>query len=269
MNRRDFLAGGLAGLVAGIGIEKLAGKSRQKKEQLAQKEQADCELPGYMQFAQLSFAQQGEDLIINSIFKNHLMVEKPTFIDIGAYHPIYSNNTYLLYLEGSRGVLVEPNPEYTKLLKSVRQEDTVLNIGIGITDETEADYYTFGEFSQLNTFSRETVDRYIEQHGPDIVKEVIKLPLVNINTVLEENFKEAPNLFSIDVEGLDLEILQTLDFNRFRPNMFCIETSISGTSKTNQAIFDLMQSHDYIMRGNTYSNSIFVDNRLLSSLKPG
>ena len=262
MQRRDFLVGTLTGLATGVGLEKLVAYEKTFHETGRNEKN---ELPWYWQFAQPSFAQQGEDLIIHSIFQNHLKITRPSFIDIGAYHPIYSNNTFLLYLQGSRGVLVEPNPAYTKILKSVRKNDTVLNIGIGITDEKDADYYVFEDFSQLNTFSKGRADRYIQEYGPDILKKVIKMPLVNINEVLEKYFTEAPNIFSIDVEGLDLDILKTLDFERFRPNIFCVETSVFGTFNVNTEISAFMEAKGYIMRANTFSNSIYIDNLLLSS----
>ena len=97
-----------------------------------------------------------------------------------------------------------------------------------ITDETEADFYVFDEHSQLNTFSKEWADKYIAEYGPAILKEVVKMPLVNINRVLEEHFQAGPHIFSIDVEGLDYDILKTLDFERFRPSLFCVETGVFG-----------------------------------------
>jgi hypothetical protein len=144
-----------------------------------------------------------------------------------------------------------------------RPEDTVLNIGIGITDETQADFYVFDEFSQLNTFSKERADEYISEYGPAVLKEVMKMPLVNINTVIEQNFENAPDIFSIDVEGLDLAILETLNFSRFRPALFCVETGVFGSFDVNEGIHALMQANNYVMRANTFTNSIFIDNRLL------
>lgn len=262
MQRRDFLAGTLTGLAAGVGLEKLLEYERKSYE--SSKEE-NGKLPWYMEYAKPSFAQQGEDLIIDSIFQNHLKIKKPSYIDIGAYHPIYSNNTFLFYLEGSRGVLVEPNPAYTKLLKTVRKEDTVLNIGIGITDEKEADYYVFDKNSQLNTFSKDRADEYVKEYGPGILKEVIKMPLVNINEVLEKNFKKAPNIFSIDVEGLDLDILKTLDFKRYRPDLFCVESSKFGTFKVKDDVSDFMQTKGYSACASTYVNTMYIDNRFFTS----
>lgn len=261
MQRRYFLAGTLTGLTAGVALEKLA--DYHAPEPVAAVTEA-APLPWYWQFASPSFAQQAEDLIIQSIFQNHLMIERPTFIDIGAYHPVYSNNTFLLYLDGSRGVLVEPNPAYTELLRQGRPEDTVLNIGIGVTDETAADFYVFDQFSQLNTFSKTRADEYIAEHGPGILKEVVKMPLININTVLGEHFEGGPDLFSIDVEGMDLAILETLDFERFRPRVFCIETGVFGGFDVNDGIHGLMRQQGYVLRANTFTNSIFIDSDLLA-----
>ena len=49
-----------------------------------------------------SYAEQGEDLILAKMVER-LRIERPTFIDIGAYHPVDANNTYLLYERGIRG----------------------------------------------------------------------------------------------------------------------------------------------------------------------
>jgi len=95
------------------------------------------------------------------------------------------------------------------------------------------------------------------------VEDVIRMPLVNINTVLKENFSRPPSFLSIDTEGLDLDILKSLDFNRFRPSILGVETLIFGTKRMETEILDLMRSKDYTIRGGTFVHTIFVDNRLL------
>ena len=98
------------------------------------------------------YAQCGEDILVAVIF-DYLKHPKPTYLDIGAYDPVKMNNTFLLYLQGSRGVLVEPNPDLTSLLTGTRPEDTVLAVGIGTSGVRETlDYYRLSEPS-WNTFS--------------------------------------------------------------------------------------------------------------------
>ena len=91
-----------------------------------------------------SYADTGEDLIVASIFQ-HLSIERPTYLDIGAWDPIQGSNTYLFCRAGSHGVLVEPNPSLCEKLRRARPGDVVLNTGIGLERRTEADYYMFGE----------------------------------------------------------------------------------------------------------------------------
>ncbi len=252
--RRSFLLGALGGVAvggaAGLGTSFVSSAERYR-------------LPP-LEIGTPSYAQQGEDLIVRNIFL-FLEIKTPTYIDIGAHHPIVSNNTYGFYRTGSRGVLVEPNPSLTPELRKARPEDVVLEIGIGAnTGDEEANYYVVEGDGQLNTFSEEQVE--LVKAGGGVVKGVIKRTLVNINKVLGEHFHaRAPDLFSTDTEGYDLTILKSLDFDRFRPKVFCVET-LAGL-EVNQPILDLMQSKDYAVRGGTFVNTIFVDKRSIHEVE--
>ena len=217
------------------------------------------------QAAARSYSQQGEDLIVESIC-GFLGIGTPTYLDVGAADPTVGSNTYLFYRKGCRGVLVEPNPVFFRSLKKVRPNDTVLNIGIGTTNVAEADYYVIsGQIgSWLNTFSKEQAERVTSAPGSlNRIEKILKMPLVNINKVISEHFQGAPDFLSTDTEGLDLDILKSLDFDRFRPKILCVETLIVHTTKEDPRILELMQSKGYAVRGSTFVNTIFVDNRLL------
>src|SRR5262245_33776458 len=58
--------------------------------------------------ARLSFSEQGEDIVLFHALRDALKLEHPVYMDVGAAHPVRSNNTYLLYTTGGHGVLVEP-----------------------------------------------------------------------------------------------------------------------------------------------------------------
>jgi hypothetical protein len=216
-----------------------------------------------------SYSQQGEDLIVESILE-YLGTRNPSYLDIGAADPIRINNTYLFYRKGCRGVLVEPNPAYCRRLTAERPGDKVLNVGIGFMGEKDADYYMIGgrvNSADLNTFSKEQAEiGSAKSNGKYFVEKVIKMPMVNITVVMQENFGGAPSFLSIDTEGVDFDILCSLDFDRFRPSIVCVETAVFGTMRVETKILDLMASKDYIVRGSTFINTIFVDNRLLKSL---
>jgi FkbM family methyltransferase len=254
--RRSFLLGALGG----VGVGSAAGLGTSYVSQ------AGKYGPPRIEYGRLSYAQQGEDLILENIFA-FLDIPRPTYIDIGAHDPILGNNTYVFHRNGGRGVLVEPNPVLTPRLRKARPEDVVLEIGIGAkSGDEEANYYIIGGDGQLNTFSEDQVQRLKAENGNDVVKEVIKRKLVNINKVLAEHFPSgAPDLFSTDTEGYDLTILRSLDFDRFRPKVFCVET-LAGL-EVNQSILDHVQSKDYEVRGGSFVNTIFVDGRYVRDLE--
>jgi FkbM family methyltransferase len=207
----------------------------------------------------LSFAQNGEDMLLDPLFY-HLGISVPTSLDIGAYHPSYGSNTYHFYRMGGRGVLVEPNPDLTGLLRSVRPRDTLLTVGIGTDATPAADFYRMST-PQNNTFDKRTAEEMHNAPGSKCkILEVVKLPLVGVNQVIAEHFGgKAPDLVSIDVEGLDLAILNTLDFARYRPPVFCVEHSHLPAERAELlALFDKL---GYAVRGLTGPNTVFVDGR--------
>ena len=258
MQRRDFLTGFGAGvsLVGGayVGWRQFFDRSPPRS------------------YYHISYAQAGEDLAVWSIFE-FLKTSLKTYLDVGAYEPILSNNTYFFYEQGARGVLVEPNIDMIPELKKVRPGDTVLNVGIGATDQKEADYFRMS-LPQRNTFSREEAERIEAATGKkEFIREVVKIPLVNINAMIAEHFKAAPlHLVSIDTEGFDLPILKSFDFKKHRPWVFCVETVLlAEVTKQEAAIFELMAEHDYLPRGGSLVNTVFVDRKVLAqfSKDPG
>jgi Methyltransferase FkbM domain len=157
-----------------------------------------------------SFSQAGEDLIVRFFFQFR-GIGKITYLDVGANDPIELNNTYYFYRRGHRGVLVEPNVSLCEKLRAVRPEDTTLVAGIGGTAAKEADYYIM-TYPALNTFSKEEADHQTEvTKGKISVKEVIRMPLLNINDVMIKYFRDAPTFLSVDTEGPDLAILKSIN----------------------------------------------------------
>ena len=246
--RRDFLTGTVAGVVASRSMSLAAG-SWKKSE--------------FPEGVNPSYAQCGEDVIVSQIFK-YLKIERPTYLDVGAFLPIFSNNTYLFYDRGARGVLVEPNIDLVPELKRKRPGDVVLGVGIGITEESSASYYCM-TLPQWNTFDKDEAERRAAKSKGEVkIEKVVALPLVPINRVIEEHFEgKGPDYLSIDVESLDLAILKTLDFSKFRPKIICAETLVAMGLKNDPAIGEFLTGHGYEARGMTYANTVFVNKTLI------
>lgn len=205
-----------------------------------------------------SWSQCGEDLIMRYLF-DLLQIARPSYIDIGAHHPRYYNNTYLFYRQGARGVNVEPDPSLYAGLRRGRRHDINLNMGIG-PHEAEMDFYVMSR-STLNTFSAIEARKYVEQHGLRIV-DTRRIGVQTFAQAVDTHMGRTPDLVSLDVEGLDLDILRSIDFSRYRPQVFCVETlSYSGgdgSGVKNSEIHALMLRNGYMLYADTYINSIYV-----------
>lgn len=208
----------------------------------------------------VSYSQCGEDLIISFLF-SWMKIEKPTYLDIGANEPVKFSNTYYFYKRGFRGVLVEPDPKLCKEIASKRVGDICLNVGIGFSEnETTEDFYVMST-NTLNTFSKKEALRYSEYADKEI-KEIKKIKLVSVNSVIKNNFSKTPNFVSIDTEGNDLKILESMNWGLYRPEVFCIETltyTEDNTARKISEISDFMEKMGYFVYADTYINTIFVD----------
>jgi FkbM family methyltransferase len=268
MNRRDFLIGTAAGVTAATTINLVGKRMGGGPPAPAPKPSAPITAvpaaapvpetePLYK--GRLSFAQQGEDLITYNLLRHEFGIESPTYLDIGAGDPVLSNNTYALYGTGSRGVLVEPNPTLIERLKRVRPGDVVINAGVGLKDTTAADYYVIKDQWPLNTFSLEDVAELRRTSKTDPVERVIKMPLIQINELIAAHFTGAPDLLSIDIEGMDLAVLRTLDFKKHRPAVICAETKKPRESHDGTAIARFLKGKGYVACAGSLYNTIFGD----------
>ncbi|MES1218415.1 MAG: FkbM family methyltransferase [Bacteroidota bacterium] len=211
-----------------------------------------------------SFSQSGEDIIISDLF-TRLGISTPSYLDIGANEPVSLSNTYRLYTRGSQGVCVEPNPVLFEKLQQKRKRDICINAGVSFDEQKEALYYIFPEkLHGLNTFSKTDAEFWentgTKEIGRSSIEKKIIMPLVNINDIIKKYLLPYPNFISIDVEGLDLQILKTIEFENYKPEAFCVETlgyAENNKEIKNQDLIDFLKSRGYFVYADTYINTIF------------
>jgi len=191
-----------------------------------------------------SWAQQGEDVTIDFIFKWVLNCDNPSYL----------SNTWLFYKKGCRGVNIEPDPELIKAFHQKRPGDININAGVG-KESGAFDFYVLSS-TTLNTFSKEEADRLIGKYdGALSIKEVKKINVIPVNEILDKYFKGNENYFiSLDVEGWDFEILQAIDFEQYRPTVICIETNNMEEDRT----IAFLKEKGYLLYASNTINCIFL-----------
>lgn len=244
VERRQFLKGAAAGALGGAALTGggLAWAGRHDRT---------------------SYAAMGEDLVTGVLLRDVLKIATPTYLDIGAADPVAVNNTYMLYRQGSHGVLVEPNPTYVDRLRKVRPRDVVVAAGIGIGEAREADYYVFTGNPWINTFSPETAE--FRQKNGDELERVVKMPLVPVMAVIDEHFTAAPDLLSIDAEGLDLDIVRSIDLAKYRPAVICAETKGASATHESTPLAQYLIRHGYFVTAGSLTNTILIDRTRLQA----
>jgi FkbM family methyltransferase len=215
-----------------------------------------------LKYNTISFSQYGEDSIIKLMLELYGL-ENVTFMDIGAHHPFYLNNTALLYYSGIRGVNIEPDPELFKNFNKCRIEDINLNIGIH-NKKGLLTYYQFVR-PEFNTFSLESA-KNIEKTGIRKINEInVNVETYN-NIVTEKLYGIPPDILFIDAEGFDELILESIDFDILSPKILCVETYAYGIGLKNKKLIDFIISKNYKIHADTFVNTIFIKSELSSNV---
>jgi FkbM family methyltransferase len=209
-------------------------------------------------FGAYSYSQCGEDMIIAFIF-SVLKKDLPTYIDIGAHHPYRLSNTAHFYQKGCHGINIEPDPVLFRQFKISRSRDINLNIGIRCF-EGEACFYIMSS-SVMNTFSRDVAEQLVQEHGFKLKK----TQHIYVNTISNVITNYAggvfPDFLSLDVEGLDMEILESIDYSTSYPLVICVESisfSRRGNGEKNLKIVQFLENKGYMVFADTHVNTIFV-----------
>lgn len=206
-----------------------------------------------------TYSQAGEDQILNFLFQT-IGISKPTYIDIGANKPDFGSNTYFHYhIKGSRGVCIEPDVHLFEKFKKARPEDTCLNVAIGFDEKREADFFIFNEPS-LNTMSEEEAMTR-DAAGEYKLVSKIKTQVMRLEEILQQYVNGLPEYVSLDVEGIDFEVLKSFDFATYPIPVWVVETidySTNHIKKKNWEIIEFMKGKGYFVYGDTYINTIFV-----------
>jgi FkbM family methyltransferase len=211
----------------------------------------------------VSFSQYGEDLLLAVSL---LPGRKGRYVDVGAYHPWKTSNTYKLYLRGWSGITIEPNPDAAALFRRVRPRDAHVVSGVAQT-KGDLTYFRFSD-GKLNTFSESQARVYMDQGSQSLG--AFQVPCRPLQDILDEHGPEPVDLISIDCEGYDLAALETLDFRRSRPTAQIIEDydAFEKIRRGNGAspIEALLRAQEYAPVGQAMFSSLYVD---LQALKSG
>lgn len=193
------------------------------------------------------YSQGGEDIILLHLLRNYnLMKPSGFFVDVGAFHPHSDSNTFELYMRGWRGINIDATPNSMTEFNKYRPKD--INLEIGISSENSVlDFYFFDDNSTMNSFSK---DYLISIGMLNRVKKVLQIKTFTLKEIFENHKIPSSGIdyLNIDAEGLDLEVINSNDFTKFRPKIISIEVSPITTVNDicSNDIYKKLESLNYV-----------------------
>ena len=209
-------------------------------------------------YAREFYSQEGEDMLLERFLEHR---HSGFYVDVGAHHPRRFSNTYRLYRRGWRGLNIDANPGSMELFQHIRPRDINIEAAVSSVHQ-ELTYYVFNE-PALNTFKR---DLALERAGGvySIVKEVnvVTVPLwqlldqhVPANTRID--------LLTVDVEGLDFDVLRSNDWSRYSPEFILVECLGAATLEEvdEDLVAQLLLEQHYSIVAKTMNTVLFRSTR--------
>jgi FkbM family methyltransferase len=211
-----------------------------------------------MRDRKLSYSQCGEDLIVDFVFSARPPSNK-FFIDVGAHHPSYLNNTYLYYKRGWTGINIDPLSRHIALFDKRRPRDT--NVCAGIGDETKQVVFYVMDPETLSTFDKATVDAY-EQQGHKLLREEEVRFFSASDMIKTYELPSDVGLMSVDIEGNEDQVIRDFLDAGIRPNVIICETVYYSpklpSAKKNKSMIEAISALGYRPYADTFVNTIFL-----------
>lgn len=176
------------------------------------------------------YSQHFEQKVITDYFGNFV----GTLLDIGANDGVTFSNSRALLELGWYGVLVEPSEKtFGKLVENCQPfTGKVMLHNVGIADHCgQAPFFESGgliggDHSLVSSMKEEETERWKKKSKPeDPIVEFNKttIPVIDFATLLKNSGNPQFDFITIDVEGMELEILKQIDFNTIGCTLICIE----------------------------------------------
>jgi FkbM family methyltransferase len=170
----------------------------------------------------ISYAQNREDIILNGFFGEE---EKGFYVDIGGFDPDLDSVTKFFYQRGWHGINVEPQPDKLQLFEKKRPRD--INILKGVSDQETSLKLRSYKNQGLSTFSPKMKTEYKTTQANDQVREYedIEVEVTTLKNLFTDCHVKSIQFMKVDVEGLEYEVLAGNDWEKYRPEVICIEAN--------------------------------------------
>lgn len=189
----------------------------------------------------VSYAQNGEDVVLHRAFAE---ISSGRYIDVGANDPTVDSISRAFYDAGWRGITVEPVPEFAERHRAERPGDLVIEAAVtSVSGQTARLLDVPG--TGLSTLD-ERFGKQHQQAGYPVREIEIKTRRLD-DILIDAGWQDEDiHFLSVDVEGSEGAVLDSLDLQRWRPWVILAEaTRPQSTEPTFQSWEPTLTSASY------------------------
>ncbi len=203
-----------------------------------------------------SYSQDGEDMIIRSFYEEAYKY-KGFYIDIGAHHPFRFSNTAYFYKKGWQGLNVEASPDLIKHFIDKRTRD--INLNVGVSDKKDILRFFMFREPAVNTFDAERAKVLPLEDPRFIFEKEVEIQTLPLKEILDKHLPKGVKIdfLTIDVEGFDLQVLHSNDWDTYLPRFILVEHGFNPYALLEDPIFIFLSERNYELVARTKRTSIF------------
>jgi len=202
----------------------------------------------------ISYSEYAEDMIL----RDHLSyIKRGFYVDVGCNRPVKGNNTFRFYLQGWHGINIDGNDKLIQKYKRLRKKD--INLTAIVSNENKDVVFYVSDTDKVSTIS--PLQKEMNKGKWDYVKE-ITMASITLEAILDKHLPKEQKIdfLNIDVEGHDLEVILSLNIDKYRPDVICIEASdFSIEHYQGNSIAKYLIENNYKIIAATYPNIFFKD----------
>lgn len=189
----------------------------------------------------MSNAQNCEDVVLWRALHS---ATPGRYVEVGANDPRKHSISRAFYDRGWTGIEIEPVPALAAKFRADRPKDVVVEAAITSQDVREVTLHLIPD-TGLSTL-RDDVGAQHAKSGWAV--EEVTVPARRLDDVLSEHLEPGEDIhfLVIDTEGAEKEVLQSIDFARWRPWVLVIEaTAPMSDHRTHEEWEQLVLAADY------------------------
>jgi FkbM family methyltransferase len=199
------------------------------------------------------YSQQGEDIFVYKFFLNQI-VSDGFFVEVGALDGVAGSNTKFFEENlAYSGVLIEPQKQYRESILANRTKSMLCMCAIHPTQSTVRFLGDNAAAGIVETMS----DAHKASWYPDST-DYVEVPAFRLGTILTNLQAKHIDFLSIDVEGGELLVLESIDWGSVEIFVICIELDGSNSEK-DAACRAILRTQGFSFQTYLGNNDIWVN----------